>query len=490
MRPEDYPHTIPPFEHQEIHLGDYWEEPAWGLLWEQGTAKTKPVIDTAVMLYLNGKIDGMVVIAPPGVERNWKSDEFPKHLPVEVSLETRIEVFLTKRSKTKYHSEDMAQLVKHKGFAVLLMSYNAFMTEVGKKVIWKFLRHRRCLYVLDESHNIKNPAGKRSRAIVKSSKYAPFRRILTGTPVAVGPFDLYSQIKFLDNHFWERKGIYTFSAFKKTFGVWLTAEAVLAQTGIDPGFDRLIEYKDIPLLKKWLAEISDRKLKEDVLDLPSKLYSKRYMEMDPGQKAIYEEIKSEYMYEFDDGQVIDADLALVRLLRLQQITCGYVPSETEEPVRLLGNKNPRLKVMEDISSGIHHQAIVWARFREDINQIMDLLGKKAVRYDGSIDGDEAERNKEAFQAGDVQWFVGTAQKGGPGLTLHMAKTTVYYSNSFKLIDRLQSEDRNHRAGMDDQPVNYIDIICPDSVDEHIVENLKGKVDIASQITGDELRSWI
>ena len=121
---------------------------------------------------------------------------------------------------------------------------------------------------------------------------------------------------------------------------------------------------------------------------------------------------------------------------------------------------------------------------------MDLLGKDAVRYDGSVDDDTAERNKLAFNNGDAKWFVGTAQKGGPGLTLTVAKTMVYYSNSFRLIDRLQSEDRCHRAGMDEHPVNYIDIVANDTVDEHIVDNLRNKRDIAVEIQGDPWKEWI
>ena len=121
---------------------------------------------------------------------------------------------------------------------------------------------------------------------------------------------------------------------------------------------------------------------------------------------------------------------------------------------------------------------------------MDLFGKTAVRYDGSVDEDQAERNKLAFQRGDAQWFIGTAAKGGPGLTLTQAKVMVYYSNSFKLIDRLQSEDRCHRAGMDEHPVTYIDVVANGTVDEKIVENLRNKRDIAQTIQGDEWKEWI
>jgi SNF2 family DNA or RNA helicase len=211
--------------------------------------------------------------------------------------------------------------------------------------------------------------------------------------------------------------------------------------------------------------------------------------MSPAQKAAYKELDEELMIEVGGG-VITAELPIVKLLRLQQIACNYVPVGEDEPVHMFSAKNPRLTVMEDIRDQTFQPTIVWARFTHDVDQLMDLLGKDAVRYDGSVDDDTAERNKLAFQAGDAQWFVGTAQKGGPGLTLTQAKNMVYYSNSFRLIDRLQSEDRCHRAGMDEHPVNYIDIVANDTVDNHIVNNLRNKRDVAVEIQGDKWKEWI
>jgi SNF2 family DNA or RNA helicase len=485
-----YEHVIKPFEHQRIHFEDHRETPAWGLLWEQGTAKTKPVIDTASWLYMQKKINGLLVVAPPGVERNWNTDEIPTHMPPNIALDTRVEVFSSKRKGTKDHKWRMESIRRHDGLAVLLISYNAFMTKEGKETAWKFLRDRRCLYVLDESHNIKTPKAKRTQSIVRSSIYAPYRRILTGTPMAIGPFDLYSQIRFLDEDFWKRKGIGGSVEFRQFFGEWITRAEWQQLHHYDPGYDKFIAYKNLDLLAQWLNEISDRVLKDDVLDLPPKLYQKKYVEMNAEQQAVYEKLREDFYYEFSDGSVVDAELSMVRLLRFQQVLCGYLPIDKEEPARLISEKNPRLDAMEDIRDATFAPTIVWARFRKDVDQIMDLLGPKACRYDGTVDDDEAEKNKLGFQSGQYDWFVGTAAKGGPGLTLHRAKQVVYYSNSFKLIDRLQSEDRAHRAGMDEHPVNYIDIVCPGTVDEKIVQNLRDKVEIASVITGDRLKEWI
>lgn len=489
---QQYEHVVEPFQHQREHLENSYRRKSWGLLWEQGTAKTKPIIDTAALLFMEGEINCLVVIAPPGVERNWASDEIPKHLPTDLSLDTRIHIFRTAKKHTQYHKRQVASLLRHDGLSVLLISYNAYATKEGKKVVSDFLTKRKALLVADEAHNIKSPGAKRTLSLCSMAKKAKYRRILTGTPIAQGPFDIYSQIRFLDEFFWKNKGIHGAVEFRHHFGRWYTRAECQRDQGYDPGYDQLIEYRNLDQLREWIKEISDRVLKDDVLDLPPKLYSKRYFDLSKEQRAAYDELSNELTLEIGD-HIITAELPIVKLLRLQQIVCNYVPVGDEEPVHFFSEKNPRLGPMEEIRDETHHPVIVWARFRHDVDQLMDLLGKRggAVRYDGSLDDDEAERSKQAFQRGDAQYFIGTAQKGGPGLTLTQAKTVVYYSNSFRLVDRLQSEDRAHRAGMDNHPVNYIDIIANDvRADSYVVDNLRGKRDVATLVQDDPAQEWI
>lgn len=481
---------LPPFAHQLSEWTAHRQEPARAIFWEQGTGKTKLMIDTMCALFQEGAIDGVVVVAPSGVDRNWLTDELPAHLTDSVAPKTRAFHYRSSKARTKWHQAEQQQLLYHDGLAILLMSYDAFITELGKDYLWKFLKRRKTLYILDESHNIKTPAAKRTQSIVKSGKYAKYRRILTGTPVSQGPFDTYSQMRFLDEAFWHPLGIHTFSEFKTHFGEW------------DKGYnfnqkreyDVLTGYKNIEELYDFLQAHSSRVLKEDVLDLPPKLYSRRYFELSPAQRAAYEQLKSQYYAELESGMVT-ADLAIVRMLRMQQVLCGYLPQDDEDATLVpLGNQNPRLDALKEIVEGLPHQAIIWSRFSNDIDIICSALGSQAARYDGRITDDECEANKQAFQRGEKKFFVGNQQKGATGLTLHMAKTVIYYANSFKLIDRLQSEDRAHRAGMDDNAVNYIDLAAEidgaPTMDNYTIKALRSKLDIASQITGDRLREWI
>jgi SNF2 family DNA or RNA helicase len=186
---------------------------------------------------------------------------------------------------------------------------------------------------------------------------------------------------------------------------------------------------------------------------------------------------------------VTAPLAIVKLLRLQQIACGYIPEDGGDPFHDIPGGNPRLDDFMSIHEDTPHQGIVWARFRRDIDKICDALGPEAARYDGMVEPEQRFRNKEAFLAGDHKWFVATPDVGGEGITLLNGLTNVYYSNGFKLVQRLQSEDRSHRIGQRN-PVLYIDQIAEDTIDMHIVEALVKKRDISSQVLGDEIFQWI
>lgn len=484
-----------PFAHQARIFEETRELETYGLLWEQGTGKTKPIIDTVADLFDRGRIDALLVVAPNGVHRNWITDEIPIHLVDRLVEKTRMMFWRTQKSGTKYHKVNFTKVLKHDGLAILTISYQGFMTKEGKNSVWKFLKQRKCMYVLDESHHVKTPKAKRTRSINASGKYGVYRRILTGTP-GDKPFDLYSQLKFLDNDIWHRHQMGTFAAFKTHFAEWFTRSEAKAELGYDPGYDKLLRYKNLDELYSILSSMSDRVLKEDVLDLPPKLYIKRYFDMTPKQQSMYDELRDKYELELDSGLVIDGNMAIVRLLRLQQITCGYAVADSDEPIEMCDKTNPRLDAAVDFFSGLNHQAIIWARFRHDVDQLVDAL-PDCVRYDGAVDDDQCALNKEIFNKGGKQFFIGNPAKGAEGLTLNVAKTTGFYSNSFKLIERLQAEDRNHRIGQDGHShgdlgfgVLYADFCAPNTTDDHIISSLRDKFDIAAQINGDILRSWI
>lgn len=484
------------FEHQAELYERTRELKAHAILWEMGTGKSKVAIDTIGHLFESGEINGALILAPKNVAPNWTNDELPDHLGLSPS---RVRVFLWNTSKAngKGYQEKLDKFLTSHGslLTILVMSYDAVMTErkkgakrgllKGKEAAKQMLIDRRCMFVLDESARIKNPNAKRTKRVMAAGKHADYRRVMTGTPVSNSPFDVYTQLKFLDPDVWRRMGCGTFAAFRATFGVWIEHE----RNDNGQKFKQLVDFQNLAILNKVVDRMGSRLLKDDVLDLPPKLYSKRTFDMVPEQRRIYDELKREFVIWLDSGDAITAPLAITRMLRLQQVTSGYCPTDDGGILRI--TPNARLACLMDLLEDVPHQAIVWAKFRDDIKQISEAIGPdNCVVYDGSVSQSDREVRRAAFKAGDAQYFVANPAAAGEGLTLHMAKTVVYYNSTYKLGDRLQSEDRAHRAGMDDRPVQYIDIVAAGTIDRAILRALRTKVDLAAQVTGDKIRQWI
>lgn len=492
----NYPHKTTPYDHQRRLFEETRDRDAFAFFWEMGTGKTKPTIDTGAWLFLNDKIEGMLVLAPKAVAPNWVNDELPAHLPD--GIKRRVFLWDTGKANGKKYQAELKRFLNGPTdeLAILVMSYDAIMTErrpgakpgvmKGREAAKDFLTKRRCLFVLDESARIKSPSAKRTKRILAASKHAPYRRILTGTPVSNSPFDVYTQLKFLDVDVWARIGCGTFEAFKTNFGVWV--EHVRNDNG--QRFKQLVDYQNLDTMHKVVDAYGSRLLKTDVLDLPDKVYGKRFFDMCPEQARLYKELRDDFMVWLDSGDMITAPLAITRMLRLQQVTSGYCPTDDGNMVRI--SPNPRLACLMDTIEDVPHQCIVWCKFHDDVDQIAEALQQRRasyVTYDGRVQQSEREKRREQFKAGEAQFFVANPATAGEGLTLTQAKTVIYYNVTYKLADRLQSEDRAHRIGQD-QDVHIIDIIATGTIDTAIVRALRTKANLAAQVTGDQIREWL
>ena len=254
-------------------------------------------------------------------------------------------------------------------------------------------------------------------------------------------------------------------------------------------FKTLINYRHLDQLRDIVASRSSRLLKADVLDLPPKLYQKRFFEMTPEQRRLYDTLRKEFMILIEDDMVT-APLAIVRMTRLQQITAGFLPTDEDELITV--DPNPRIACLRDVVQDLQGQFIVWAKFTRDVDAILALLEDMditACRFDGEVDHDSRGEARLGFREGRYRAFVAKPSCAGEGLTLTESKTAIYYTQSYSLGDRLQSEDRQHRIGTD-SAVNYIDIIAQNTIDGKIVEALRQQLGYASLIQGDAAKEWI
>ena len=181
------------------------------------------------------------------------------------------------------------------------------------------------------------------------------------------------------------------------------------------------------------------------------------------------------------------------ITRLQQIASGYVPTDNagDEPAKMIGDDRPRVRALVELLERVPRQAIVWAKFNLDIDLIVEAVRKRGwshVVYDGRTPTDERHAAVQAFQAGQVRFFVSKPSAAGIGLNLFAADTAIYYNNSFSLSKRLQSEGRPHRIGQKNT-VNYVDLLARSTIDGYILRKLREKKQVAAEVTGDRLEDW-
>jgi len=475
----NYKFKTKPYEHQLTALKKSWNKETYAYFMEMGTGKTKVLIDNMAMLYDKGKVDGALIIAPKGVVKTWYEQEIPTHLPDHIENVTVLwQPNITKKQQEKLETLFEIETALH----ILVMNVEAFSTEKGMKFASKFLNSHKVLMAIDESTTIKTPTAKRTKNIIKLGNYSKYRRIMTGSPVTKNPLDLYTQCEFLDPFLLNHSSYYS---FRNRYAQMKTMHVRGRSIQVVHAFQNLAE------LSEKLQGFSYRVLKEDCLDLPPKNWTKRHITLSAEQKKVYDQMKKEALATLN-GKVTSTMTVITQLMRLQQITCGHFVADDGSIQEI---KNNRITELMEVLAETEGKAIIWGHWQKDIQNIVSEIEKiygpgSVVSYYGLTPQDERQDNIRRFQDDpECRFMVGTPSTGGYGITLTAANTVIYYSNGYDLEKRLQSEDRAHRIGQK-KNVTYIDIIAEDTVDDKIVKSLRKKINIASEVLGEELRDWI
>ena len=476
----NYKFKTKPYAHQITALEKSWNKEVFAYFMEMGTGKSKVLIDNIAMLYDKGKINGALIVAPKGVYQNWYNGEIPTHLPEHIDKK----VVLWKALINQKQQLQLNTLFESgEDLHILVMNVEALSTKKGIDFAAKFIRTHQTLMAIDESTTIKNPDAKRTKSIVSLGINAKYRRILTGSPVTKSPLDLYKQCEFLDPWLLGHSSYYT---FRTRYAVMRTANFGGRSVQL------VVGYKNLAELSSKLEPFSYRCLKEDCLDLPDYIYTKRIIQLTPEQKKIYSTMKEIALAQLD-GKVMTTATALVQLMRLHQITCGHF---TADDGTIKEIKNERISALLDILEEVENKAVIWAHYRHDIASIIKAVeskfGKESyVTYYGDTSNEDRQKAIEEIQDPNskVRFIIGTPQTGGYGITLTGANTMIYYSNGYDLEKRIQSEARINRAGQT-RKMTYIDIQCEDTVDEKIVKALVKKMDIANQIMNEDMKDWL
>lgn len=555
---DDYIFQTEPFPHQKEAFDRSKDMEVFALFMEPRTGKTKIIVDTTARLYEQGKITGVLVVAwPTGVHRNWITDEYPAHFPKRLKWSGFI--WRAARWKLKHVQKSFDDFLSFNGLRVFAINAEALGGEDCRKAIGRFIKacggRERLFGVGDETLFMQTPSSLRAKVMANIKKHVKYRRILDGTPISnMGPFGLFSQVGWLDPAI---LGHSTFVAFKTHYSeMELQGDAAftntlshmrrkLAETEPDmsekdrerlaimtasrkgrswvgPAKDEKgrIRFRNMSELTERLAPYSYRKTFYEVFkDVPRPIYQKRYFEMGKEQRRIYDLLRDEHRAELASGVEIDGTMAMVRYLRLQQVTSNFVPPKQEavncpdcteetreqcltcqgigfvveeKPMERISKDNPRIEILRDFAK-TGDQWLIWARFNQEIDDILALgreLGLRIGRYDGQTSYDEKAKAREDFQQGKIDWLAAKQTSAGRGIPLWKARGHIYVSNFWSLDARQQSERRteiSHRR----TATEIIDLVAEDSIDDNlIIPSLRAHLDVASRIMGDPKRDWL
>lgn len=423
------------------------------ILAEMGTGKTLISIGIAGYLYLQKEINKLLIVAPLSITKVWE-EEFQKFADFDYQLEVL-------EGPTKEKSETLRNLFGTK-LQVAVVNYESCWRMEKEIAFWK-----PDMIICDESSKIKNPQAKQSKALHRLGKISKHNMILTGTPVTNNPLDFFSQYKFLDESIFGGS-YYSFRARYAIMGGY--------------GNYQVVGYKNLPELTEKAHSISFRITKKEALDLPEQVDVTRYVELEPMAKAIYNQVERDSYAELSQGEVVVRNV-LTKLLRLSQITGGYIKdefSEIEEQV-----SSAKLNALEEIIEeclDADKKVVVFARFISEIDAITRMLKHYGIKY-SLIRGDVKDRASEVekFQNDkDVKVFVGQLQTTGMGLTLTASDTAVFYSLSYNFADYEQAKARIHRIGQKNN-CTYIHLIAKKTIDEKVMEALSEKKNIADLV---------
>ena len=476
----NYKFKTKPYAHQLKALEMSWNKECFAYFMEMGTGKSKVLIDNIAMLYDAGKINGAIIVAPKGVVGTWYKEQLPYHMADHVEYVS----VLWQSNINKKQEKELSKLFKtsHE-LHILIVNVEALSTKKGVDFVNKFLSCHETLMAIDESTTIKNPQAKRTKSIIKLGESAKYRRILTGSPVTKSPLDLYTQCEFLSPWLLNHASYYS---FRTRYAVMRSANFGGRSVQI------VVGYRNIPELSDKLKDFSYRVLKDDCLDLPKKTFMKRVIQLSSEQEKLYNQMKQMALAVMNDKMTTTAT-TMTQLMRLQQITCGHFKADDGSVQEI---KNNRIDELLALLEEIHGKVVIWAHWRNDIATIVKHVKEEygdnsIVTYYGDTSVEDRHKAIKLIQDPEspVRFIVGTPQTGGYGITLTEASTMIYYSNGYDLEKRQQSEARIDRIGQK-RAMTYIDIIAENTVDERIVKALRKKINIATQVMGEELKDWI
>lgn len=513
-----------PFAHQIEAYNFVGDKNYFALLMQQGTGKTKTVIDIAVDRYLKGEINAVMVIAPNHVHRQWAIEQIPFHCAVPF----KAEFFSSTAGKSK--RINIYNLI-HTDMPVLkwlCINVEAFSYSTHLEEFKDYVTENKVFVILDEATAIKNPTAKRTqniihgcltdcryrgKTLISCTPLSIDRAILTGTPITNSPVDAWSMFEFLKPNYFNRS-YYAFKAhytieqkmviyqgnimrtittplkdMNKIKELIKTPEgAIQAQVDYGISADNITymqQHQDMNMPYKYLDELKD-KMKEvsffknisDCFDLPPKVYRHRLVELNAEQKSMYEALEKEYIAEYE-GKTVTVLNKITLYTRLSQLASGFLPFKDDDTgivdIKNIGSNPKTEALITEIENG-DCPCIVVTRFTAEAKYLyMTLTETFKDKHIGIFIGPMKRPFNpiEEFKKGNIDVLIANERMISKGHNLQLSHTLYFFSSNYSLEDRDQTEDRISRYGQTEKCV-ITDFIADGTIDMKIYAAVKMK----------------
>jgi SNF2 family DNA or RNA helicase len=464
--------TVTPFAHQEKALNVGLSRDKYAFFYEMGLGKTAIMLNLCAELYARGEIDRAIIITTKRVVPQIVEEQYPLHFPKGVPC--KIAAFPSTKANKLFKYPEHSLLIAVAG-------YGALQSENQTKELIAFAKDKRTAMFLDECQNIKGYTTKRFENLWKLRPHLCRKYLFSGEPAPLGPVDLFSQFKFLDENI---LGHSSLTSFRNAYCIMGGYEG-----------REIVSYRNLPELSKSIQPHSEYLKIDSVLDMPEQVYHTVKIQPSVEQRTLYDRMELDFVVSVEaatkeSDSVIMTKLAknaASKFMTLQQISNGFFYSDAEEDEargKLVVINDDKAEYVAQELIERNGKTVVFARFHADLDALGRAFAKegiKAVEFSGRKDNAHNEKARLAFlNDPTVEVFFATQASGGTGLNLQVAHRTIYYSNSFSYGDRIQSESRTWRAGQN-KTCLYYDLVTF-NIDKLILENLQMKQDLSRELS--------
>jgi len=440
------------WEHQQRAIEHCYYRPASMLAMEMRTGKTAVALALAT-LWNSRRI---LVSCPLSVVGVWQA---------EIALHTSCEWTVARLDRGSVKSKaELLTIALHNAAVrglplICIVNHEALWREPFASTV---LAMEWDLAVIDESHRAKAPGGKFSRFLGRLSDHVPRRLALTGTPIPHSPLDAYAQYRFLD------RSIYgtSFNRFKNRYAVM----------GGYQGYE-IKSWQRMDEFSERFHEIAFEVTTDEAFDLPDEMDTCRTAILEPTALKTYQSMEQHFWAEVESGEVTAAN-ALVKLLRLQQVTSGWVKDDNDKMQQISHAKADLLKdILEDFKSDT--PLVIFVRFTKDIETVRGICEEQGRRV-GEVSGQRKDLTDSGTFPDDLDVMVCQIQSGSLGVNLSRASTCIFYSWGWSLGDVEQARARIRHSDNVNK-LQFIHLVIEDSIDERMMGCLKTRKDFIEEV---------